>query len=151
MTRTGKEPNEENVAATRQAVHRKSVKPDRSSVLPSLSLSLFQICHLLQNPSIQRITHKNAEFKPSTQRTTAGSFEKLKKLITHADAIAYFNVKSKTRIVADASPIRLGVVLSQLHGSEWRLIGYASRRLSDVERQCSQTEKGALTLVSMGL
>ena len=38
-------------------------------------------------------------------------------------------------------------VLTQLHGSEWRLIGYSSRRLSDVERRYSQTEKEALALV----
>ncbi|XP_022791503.1 uncharacterized protein K02A2.6-like [Stylophora pistillata] len=41
----------------------------------------------------------------------------------------------------------LGAVLTQLHGSEWRVIGYASRRLSDVERRYSQTEKEALDLV----
>ena len=38
-------------------------------------------------------------------------------------------------------------VLTQLHGSEWRVIGYSSRRLSDVERRYSNTEKEALALV----
>ena len=49
--------------------------------------------------------------------------------------------------MAEASPVGLGAVLTQLHGSEWRVIGYASRRLSDVERRHSQTEKEALALV----
>ena len=94
---------------------------------------------------IQSFTHKNAEFKWGKEQQVA--FEKLKELITHTDALAYFNVNSRTRIVADASPVGLGAVLTQLHGSEWHVIGYASRRLSDVERRYSQTEKDALALV----
>ena len=49
--------------------------------------------------------------------------------------------------MADASPVGLGAVLTQLRGSEWRVNGYASRRLSDVEWRYSQTEKEALALV----
>ena len=49
--------------------------------------------------------------------------------------------------MADESPVGLGAVLTQLHGSEWRVIGYAWRRLSDVERRYSQTKKEALALV----
>ena len=60
---------------------------------------------------------------------------------------AYLNVNSRTRVVADASPVGLGAVLTQLHESEWRVIRYASRRLSDVELRYSQTEKEALALV----
>ena len=93
---------------------------------------------------IQRLTRKDAEFKCAKKLQVA--FEKLKELITHTDALAYFNVNIRTRIVADRSPVGLGAVLTQLHGSEWRVIGYASRRLSDVERRCSQTEKEALAL-----
>ena len=48
--------------------------------------------------------------------------------------------------MADRSPVGLGAVLTQLHGSEWPVIGYASRRLSDVERRYGQTEKEALPL-----
>ena len=60
-----------------------------------------------------------------------------------------------TRIVEDASPVGLGEVLTQLHGSEWRVIGFASRLLSDeipatdeihLDRRYSQTEKEALAL-----
>ena len=42
---------------------------------------------------------------------------------------------------------RPAAVLTQLHGSEWRVIRYAWRRLSDVEQRYSQTEKEALALV----
>ena len=71
----------------------------------------------------------------------------MKELITSTTALAYFDVNSKTRIVADASPVGLGAVLIQLQGVEWRVIAYASRGLTDVERRYSQTEREALALV----
>lgn len=37
--------------------------------------------------------------------------------------------------------------MTQLHDNEWRVISYASRSLTDVERRYSQTEKEALALV----
>jgi len=67
-------------------------------------------------------THQNAEVKWGKEQQVA--FKKLKELITHAYTLAYFNVNSRRRIMADASPVGLG--------SEWRVIGYAFRRLSDV-------------------
>ena len=64
---------------------------------------------------IQRLTHKNVEFKWQSEKQA--SFE-LKELITSTSALARFNVNSKTIIVADASPVGLGVVLIQLQGVE---------------------------------
>ena len=49
--------------------------------------------------------------------------------------------------MADASPVGLSVVLIQLQGVEWRVIAYASRGLTDVERRYSQTEREGLALV----
>ena len=59
---------------------------------------------------IQRLTHKNVEFKWHPEQQAA--FEKLKELITNANALAYFSVDGRTRIVADASPVGLGAVLT---------------------------------------
>ena len=94
---------------------------------------------------IQRLTHKNVEFKWQSEQQAA--FDKLKELVTSTSALAYFDVNSKTSIVADASPVGLGAVLIQLQGVEWRVIDYASRGLTDVERRYSQTEREALALV----
>lgn len=49
----------------------------------------------------QRLTYRNVEFKWGKEQQVA--FKKLEELITHADALAYFNVNSRTRIVAAAS------------------------------------------------
>ena len=75
------------------------------------------------------------------------SFQKLKDLLTRAETLAYFKNECRTRIVADAGPTGIGAVLTQLQGGLWRVISYASRNLTDVERRYSQTEKEGLALV----
>ena len=84
------------------------------------------------------------EFKWQSEKQA--SFE-LKELITSTVALANFNANIKTRIVADASPVGLEVALIQLQGIERRVIAYASRGLTDVERRYSQAEREALALV----
>ena len=54
---------------------------------------------------------------------------------------------AKRKIITDASPVGLGAVLVQEQKGEHRVIRYASRGLSDVERWYSQTEKEALGVV----
>ena len=85
------------------------------------------------------------EFKWQWEQEVA--FGKLKELITSTSALVYFTANSKTRIVADASSVGLGVVLILLQGNEWRATAYALRGLTDVERRYSQTEREALALV----
>ena len=67
------------------------------------------------------------------------AFQELKRLISRSETLAYFRTDCRTRIVADASPVGLGAVLTQKHGETWRVVSYASRSLTDVERRYSQT------------
>ena len=60
--------------------------------------------------------------------------------------MAYFKNDRKTKIVADASPVGLGAVLTQLQDGFWRVISYASRSLRNVESRYSQTKKEALAI-----
>ena len=145
MTRNGVEPREETVAAIR------SVDPPQNASEARSFLGLAQfVTKFIPDLStvaepIQRLTHKNVEFKWQSEQQAA--FDKLKELIASTTALAYFDVNSETRIVADASPVGLGAVLIQLQVVEWRVIAYASRGLTDVERRYSQTEREALALV----
>ena len=65
---------------------------------------------------------------------------------TCVDTIAYFDAYCRARVVADASPVSLGAFMMQLQDGEWRVISYASRRLTSVEQRYSQTEE-ALVLM----
>lgn len=71
----------------------------------------------------------------------------MKKQLAQPETSGYFDPSAQTIVVTDASPVGLGGVLVQKQGSEYRVIMYASRSLSDVERRYSQTEKEALGIV----
>ena len=66
-------------------------------------------------------------------------------MVSHADPLGYYDINVSTQVIADASPV--GAVLIQRQKGAYRVISYASRSLSDVERKYSQTEKEALALV----
>ena len=68
-------------------------------------------------------------------------------VLANVSTLAYFDVNAKTQVIADASPVGLGAVLVQKQGEDYKIICYASRSLSDIERRYSQTEKEALCLV----
>ena len=78
---------------------------------------------------IRQLTRKDKPFV--WEEAQRQSFEKLKHLLTRAETLAYFKNDCKTRIVADAGPTGIGVVLTQFQDGAWRVISYASRNLTD--------------------
>ena len=75
------------------------------------------------------------------------AFQELKERLASAETLGYFDKDAPTQVIADASPVGLGAVLSQRQKDGPRVISYASRSLTDTERRYSQTEKEALALV----
>ena len=75
------------------------------------------------------------------------AFEELKKRLSSAETLGYLDKDAPTQVVADASPVVLGAVLTQIHEDRPRIISYASRSLTVPERRYSQTEKEALALM----
>ena len=71
------------------------------------------------------------------------AFKALKQALSKAETLAYFDVKAKTMVMADASPIGLGAILIQKQDGIPRVVSYANRSLSAVERRYLQTEKEA--------
>ncbi|XP_014677981.1 PREDICTED: uncharacterized protein K02A2.6-like [Priapulus caudatus] len=94
---------------------------------------------------MRRLVRKSVPFTWGWEQKQ--SFQKLKQKLVDADTLAFFDKDAKTQIVADVSPVGLGAVLLQEQGENRRVVSYASRSLTDVERRYSQTEKEALTLV----
>ena len=69
------------------------------------------------------------------------AFEKLKECLSSAETLGYFDNNAPTQVIADASPVGLGAVLTQTHKDGPRIISYASRSLTDTEKRYSQTAK----------
>lgn len=75
------------------------------------------------------------------------AFAKLKTYMIDSKTLGYFDDEDRTQLVADASPVGLGAVLIQVNDQGPRIIAYASKSLSDVEKRYAQIEKEALALV----
>ena len=145
LSSEGVAPSEEKIAAVVNAQAPKNVSEVRSFVQLVQYSSKFIPNFSQAAEPLRKLLRKGQPFVWGTEQQLA--FEELKRLMTSANALAYFRGDCKTRIVADAGPDGLGAVLLQLHGGEWRAVSYASRNLTEVERRYAQTEKEALALV----
>ena len=145
LTNNGINPSEEKVAAIRDARPPKDASEVRCFMgLVQYSAKFMPDLLSIAKP-IQELTRNGVTFKWAAEKQR--SFQELKKLITQAETLAYYQVGCRTRIVPDASPVGLGAVLTRQQVGVWRVISYAWRSLSDVECRYSQTEKEALALV----
>ena len=92
---------------------------------------------------LRRLTKKNVEFKWGSEQRK--SFKILKERLANAVTLGFFDPNAtKIIVIADASPVGLGAILLQEQTGEQRIISYASRTLTDVEKRYSQKEKEAL-------
>ena len=94
---------------------------------------------------LRRLTKKDENFVFGPEQRNA--FRELKKRLGSSQVLGYYDPNAKTKIIADASPVGLGAVLVQEQEGKTRVIRYAARSLTSVERRYSQTEKEALGLV----
>ena len=89
---------------------------------------------------LHKLTRKETPFELGTEQQRA--FDALKSSLANAETLAYFDSNAEeTKLITDASPVGLEAVLTQVQGGCERVVAYASRSLTDVERRYSQTEK----------
>ena len=96
---------------------------------------------------LRELTKKNARF--SWEQDHQRAFDKLKQALVTAPVMGYFDTQKDTMLTVDASPVGVSAILAQSarDQSDYKVIAYASRSLSNVERRYSQTEKEALSIV----
>lgn len=94
---------------------------------------------------LRRLLKKEVPFEWGSEQDKA--FSELKKRLTEKRTLGYYNPEAKTTVIADASPVGLGAVLIQDGPKGPKVISYASKSLSDCEKNYSQNEKEALALV----
>jgi hypothetical protein len=90
-----------------------------------------------------------AQVKWKWTEVEQNAFEKIKDAIS-TKCLAYFNKEWLTEVIVDASPVGLAAVLVQINTvnlKDRRVVYFASRLLTDVERRYSQCEKEALAAV----
>ena len=95
---------------------------------------------------IHQLTRKNVPFDWNEECQKA--FQSLKQELISNRFLTYFNPKLPLIVSCDASPVGLGAVLAhKLPSGEEKPIAYASRTLSNSERNYSQIDKESLAII----
>ena len=94
---------------------------------------------------LRQLTRSDTEW--TWGKTQQDAFDRLRVILTSDCVVAHYDQSADTELKVDASPVGLGAILLQRSGDTARPVAYASRTLTDVERQYSQTEKEALAVV----
>ncbi|CAA9999561.1 unnamed protein product, partial [Nesidiocoris tenuis] len=93
---------------------------------------------------LYNLTKKGVEFK--WDRDCEVSFEKIKREIASDRVLTHYNPSLPITLATDASPYGLGAVLSNVVDGKELPVAFASRTLSDTEKNYSQIDKEALSI-----
>lgn len=145
LSAEGIRPTEDKLQAIKAFCAPKSKEEVRSFLGLANYVSKFIPGFATLSEPLRELTRNSAKFSWSANHEQA--FQQIKLAMLNPQTLAYYDMNKPTRVIADASPVGLGAVLVQYHGSEARIVTYAAKSLSDVERRYSQTEKEALALV----
>ena len=91
---------------------------------------------------IRELLHKDCDFKWAQKHEQ--EWQILKKTLTTAPALAYYDHKKNLKISTDASKDGIGAVLLQAEGQHWKPVAYASRAMTKTECKYAQIEKECL-------
>ena len=141
----GLEPTDEKIKAIREAPQPQSVTQLRSFLgainyyckfLPNLASSLSPLYKLLQH-------HHKWTWGP--EQVTA--FESAKQQLASPPLLVHYDPEKPLVLSCDASPYGIGAVLSHILEGGEQPIAFASRTLAPAERNYSQVDKEALSII----
>ncbi|XP_063046009.1 uncharacterized protein K02A2.6-like [Engraulis encrasicolus] len=141
VTTKGVKPNESKVFAIRDMP-----QPDDKKALQRLLGMTRYLCQYIPNEAsitspLRELLRKDAAWHWSHQHTAA--LEKLKTALMQAPVLQFYDQSKPLAIQCDASKDGLGACLLQ----EGRPLSYASRALTDSEKNYAQIEKELLAIV----
>ena len=137
----GVSPDPSKVTAIKHATKPNDVAEIKSFLGMTSYCSRFIKDYKTISEPLRRLTKTNTPWCWSDKQETA--FLSLKDSLTSNLGMRYFDPQKNFTIIVDASPIGLGRILTQ----DNHVLGYASRSLTEVESQYSQTEREALAIV----
>ena len=93
---------------------------------------------------LRKLTHQGAKWRWFS--TEQAAFDKLKDTLSSNTVLGYYEAGLETRLLVDAGPNGLGLVLLQRKTEGWKAVECASRSLTKVEKRYSQIDCEALAI-----
>lgn len=146
LSAIGIRPKESRLSAIQQFREPQNVSELRSFLGLVCYVGRF-IPHLAaKTDCLRQLLRAKVPFKWTEKEKIA--FNSIKTDICKIEHLGFFNPKHRTKLITDASPTGLGAVLLQedMNG-QTKIIAFASKALTDLERKYFQTEREALSLV----
>ena len=91
---------------------------------------------------LRKLTRKSVQWKWEQEEKAA--FDQLKTSLSIRSALGYYETGQETKVIIDAGPHGLGLVLMQRKNHGWQPVFNASRSLTEVEQWYSQLQREAL-------
>ena len=103
-------------------------------------------------PNVSQIVSPLNQLLRKSQRWCWGqsqdkAFKQAKEALISDKVLVHFNSKKEIVVVCDASPVGIGAILNNVDNGEEKPVIYASRALSDAERNYSQIDREGLALI----
>ena len=77
---------------------------------------------------------KHTSIKKYWEKEQTKSFRKLKEVLSKTRTLGYYDPEHKTQVIADASPVGLGAVSTQVDEKEPRIIAFENKSLQYIEK-----------------
>lgn len=145
LTANGIDPSKGKIDAILNAREPENVSEVRSFLGLVNYCARFIPNHATLTEPLRKLTRKHETFHFDKEQKEA--FKALKAALSNSETLGYYDPKAPTQVITDAGPVGIGGILVQQQSDGPRVICYASRSLTAVERRYSQTEKEALAIV----
>ena len=145
ITSIGISPDENKIKAIVDMPYLQNVKELQRFLGTVNYLAKFILNHSDRTASLRKLLEKKKEWYLDDQLKL--DIQCLKKVVTEAPVLRFFDLKKPTKISCDASMNDLGAVLEQKHGDVCFPVAYASRSLTTSEVNYCQLEKETLSIV----
>lgn len=146
MNEYGIRPTESRIAAVKSFREPKTIGELRSFLGLITYIGRFIPNLAEKTEPLRRLLQVGSCFQWKKEQQDA--FDVIKQAVGNTKYLGFFDRNDKTKLIVDASPDGLGAVLLQeSKEGQNRIISFASKSLTDLERKYFQTEREALAIV----